>query len=200
LTAVKSSETTGAALEAHLSRHPQLSRVAVVAHGSAGTPQYVAYILSKNEAEPAAEELRNYVAAAVPVQALPALKFVLLKSLLALPLEGQPAFAASPEQSNSGGQVRDGNRRAVAQIVCAICAKVLRLKNVESGDNFLDLGGQSLAAIKMVMRTENIFQVPIPARKLFESATLGDFADILLDQGPRPEQTLHIAGILVGML
>jgi acyl carrier protein len=174
-----SSEAPG--LEATLLDHRDSGRLAIIVDDTAGERQCFAYVLSRNMSEPDADELRDY-AAAIPVGIPAPSRFVMLRSLLQLPADSA------------------GARGEVVDIVAAICAKVLRLKNINAEANFMDLGGQSLAALKVVERIREVLDVEIPLRALFECPAIMDVAQVVLDSEPRPGRTAFITSTLLRML
>jgi acyl carrier protein len=60
--------------------------------------------------------------------------------------------------------------------VAAIWCEVLGLPQVGATDNFFDLGGHSMLAVKVVARLERAFGVAVPVRVVFETQTLADQA------------------------
>jgi acyl carrier protein len=58
-------------------------------------------------------------------------------------------------------------------------ADVLTLDRVEIHDNFFDLGGHSLAAMRIVNRLGDIFSAEISLTDLFDSPTVAELATIV---------------------
>ena len=61
-------------------------------------------------------------------------------------------------------------------ILAEIWRDILGVPEVRGSDNFFDLGGNSLAAIRVIARAHQMFGRDIPASALFESADLSSFA------------------------
>ncbi|WP_016697904.1 non-ribosomal peptide synthetase, partial [Actinoalloteichus spitiensis] len=91
----------------------------------------------------------------------------------ALPLTGNGKVdrAALPEP----GTTREGEhvepRTDLERTLCSVWADVLGVERVGATDSFFDLGGHSLAAIRVVSRVRAVLDVEIPLRALFESPT-----------------------------
>ncbi|WP_165374563.1 MULTISPECIES: non-ribosomal peptide synthetase [Sorangium] len=104
------------------------------------------------------------------------------------------AFVALPSLPRSaGGKIdrralpppRPGRPGAVAprttgspteRRVAGIWASVLGAGRVGAGDDFFELGGDSLLAAQVLLRVKAAFQVDVPARRLFESPTVAGLA------------------------
>src|SRR5207302_7398398 len=65
------------------------------------------------------------------------------------------------------------------QAIAAIWAELLKAEHVGRQDDFFDLGGDSLMAIRAVSRIRDIFGVDIQPRTLFEHPTIGDLSAVL---------------------
>jgi hypothetical protein len=68
-----------------------------------------------------------------------------------------------------------GTEKALA----AIWAELLKVENIGANDDFFDLGGQSLLAIKSVSRIRDVFEVDLQLRNLFERPTLAGLAEVI---------------------
>ena len=65
------------------------------------------------------------------------------------------------------------------QALAAIWTDLLNVENVGPYDDFFDLGGHSLAAIKAVSRIRDVFEVDVQLRNLFERSTLAALAEAI---------------------
>jgi acyl carrier protein len=63
--------------------------------------------------------------------------------------------------------------------LAAIWAELLKVENIGIDDDFFDLGGQSLLAIKSVSRIRDAFEVDLQLRNLFERPTLAGLAETI---------------------
>jgi acyl carrier protein len=70
-----------------------------------------------------------------------------------------------------------------------IWAEVLSLEKVGVHDSFLDLGGHSLAATRVVSQVLKRFQIEVTLRSLFESPTVSQMAAIIVEhQGKKLDE------------
>ena len=72
-----------------------------------------------------------------------------------------------------------GPRTDTERAVAAIWSELLPVQNVGIHDDFFDLGGQSLMAIKMVSRLRDVFEVDVQLRNLFERPTVAGLSEIV---------------------
>ena len=57
--------------------------------------------------------------------------------------------------------------------------EALNIKQVGIHDNFLDLGGNSLAALQVIAQVDQVFQVELPLRSPFEAPTIAELAEVI---------------------
>jgi hypothetical protein len=63
--------------------------------------------------------------------------------------------------------------------LAAIWAELLKVEAIGVNDDFFDLGGQSLLAIKSISRIRDVFEVDLQLRNLFERPTLAGLAEVI---------------------
>src|SRR5207244_772176 len=129
--------------------------------------QFVAYVLSRPGAEPFPEDLIESVAAGGCADFTSALRFVMLRSVLRVPegtWEGLPAGNIDEVESTL----------CLEELLGSIWARALRADRVSRLDNFMDLGGQSLEALKVVGRIKQLLNVDVSTQSLFDCQTLAD--------------------------
>jgi len=67
------------------------------------------------------------------------------------------------------------------QVLARVWAEILEVEQVGLHQNFFELGGNSLLAIRMVDRLEGLLQTPVDLNLLFQSPDLRGFAGALLE-------------------
>jgi hypothetical protein len=140
------------------------------------------------------KRLGSHLRGRLPDYMMPSV-FVVLESLPLLP-SGKVDMQAlpGPEQDRSElERMYVAPRNPVEEVLAELWAGVLGLERVGVEDGFFTLGGHSLLATQLVSRARNVFQVEVPLRWLFESATVADFALKLIEHEPHPGQTMKVA-------
>jgi amino acid adenylation domain-containing protein/FkbM family methyltransferase len=70
-------------------------------------------------------------------------------------------------------------RTETEKALAAIWSDLLKVESIGVNDDFFDLGGQSLVAIKAVSRIRDTFEVDLPLRNLFERSTVAGLAEVI---------------------
>ena len=87
-------------------------------------------------------------------------------------------------------------RTAVEEVLAGIWREVLAVERVGIHDNFLDLGGHSMLAMRCVAGIRQLFRIELPLRVLFESANLAELAQAMTAYEDRPGGLEKIARVL----
>ena len=179
-------------VEEVLREHPALADAAVVVRQrAAGDLQLAAYTVVRRGETATAADLRRFLRERLPDFMIPA-AFV---SLDALPLtaSGKVDRRALPNPDWSGdGAAREGEfvapRTSTERQLAAIWSEVLNVERIGAHDNFFDLGGNSLLAMRLAPRVRNVFSVDLPPITLFAAPSLSELAEqiIALQATPRP--------------
>ncbi|WP_449417643.1 amino acid adenylation domain-containing protein [Phormidium nigroviride] len=125
-----------------------------------------------------AGKLRNFLKDKLPEYMMPS-SFVFLKSLPLTPngkIDRQKLLAPTVKKTPEVRQDYVAPQTPVEEVVAGIWAEVLGLERVGIRDNFLELGGHSLLVTQIATRMRDTFQMELPLRTLFESATVADLA------------------------
>jgi amino acid adenylation domain-containing protein len=159
--------------------HPEIRAAAArLWEEESGDHRLVCYLVPDSGGTcPTVSELREYVAAKLPSSMVPTV-FEFLEALpltpngkvdrRALPAPGR----ARPELANKAIAPRDLLEHRVA----AIWADALRRDSVGIHDDFFELGGDSLLALRLLTMVRQQFDVELPATLLFERATVAAMA------------------------
>lgn len=168
-------------VEAKLAEHPEIKLAVVTAKEvSAGTMRLVAYIVSRNQPAPTVTTLREFLTATLPPYMIPEV-FVVLPAL-PMTSTGKVNRRALPEPGYARPNLATpmiSPTTAVENRLTAIWREVLSLDQVGIHDNFLDLGGHSLAASRIINRVIQSFQLNISVKELFASLTVAEMAAII---------------------
>ena len=164
-------------IEATLRQHPGVRDVAVVARGdAAGEMRLVAYVVGTEAAPPPVSELRAFLRERLPEYMLPSTFEVL--GFLPLTPSGKIDRRAlpAPERKRPEDGLFVDPRTPVEKALAEIWKEILKVDRVGIGDDFFDLGADSLMATQVVSRVSESFGVQIPLRRVFEESSLEKLA------------------------
>ena len=85
----------------------------------------------------------------------------------------------------------------IEKVLCAVWQDMLGLDEVGVNDPYTDLGGDSLHAIPMISRIEEIFKIKVSLRSLLTENTVAKLARHLVSIEPRPGQAGAAAKIFI---
>ncbi|WP_321907077.1 non-ribosomal peptide synthetase [Burkholderia cepacia] len=170
-------------IEAQLAAHDAVREACAVVHGQGALAQLVAYVELTADARVAAQPveaatLDAHLRRTLPDYMVPA-QLIVLDALprnanskvdrarLPAPVRVERAYEAP----------QDGDEAALAAIWC----DVLNLERVGRGDHFFDLGGHSLAAVRVATRVAERLGRDVPVRALFEAPVLAQYARQVAD-------------------
>ncbi|HEV8299001.1 MAG TPA: MupA/Atu3671 family FMN-dependent luciferase-like monooxygenase, partial [Acidimicrobiales bacterium] len=168
-------------IESVLDAHADVVQSVVVTRAESGTPQLVAYVVTHGNRQADSDVLRKYVGETLPEIMVPAV----VVSLAALPLtpNGKVDRKALPAPPAGAGLTvaaelitppADDRERLVA----AIWTEELG-RPVGRDDNFFDIGGHSLLAVKVFRRLAEATSAPLALTDIFRYPTVRTFASHL---------------------
>jgi amino acid adenylation domain-containing protein len=166
-------------IETVLSRHPAVGDAAVVAsENSRGEKQLVAYVTAKGSTELNLRELRDFVKQRLPHYMIP-LAFFPLRQLPLLPTGKLDRKALpAPEKEKLGNSypaaITDSER-----LLCQIWGKWLNIDDVRTHDNFFDLGGHSILALRVVGEINKKLKTHLRLAEFFQNPVVEDLARII---------------------
>ena len=174
-------------IEARLQQHPDIRDcVVTVVQPSGGPPgaddapvnRLAAYFVSDQAL--AAPELRSYVASVLPEYMIPSYFIRLPK--LPLTVNGKFDRAAlpvpdsdRPDVSATYAEQRSGTEEQVTDI----WKEALKLSKVGIHDDFFELGGKSLPAIRILMQIKRTFGVEVQVSSFFANPTIAQLAELI---------------------
>lgn len=152
--------------------------------------QLVAFVVPSGETTLTTRKLRRFLAQRLPAFMVPS-KFVFLDTLprfpngkvdrqaLVLPDDTRPA---AREIDRTDGPPYVAPIETIEHQLVEIWEELLSLHPIGVRDNFFDLGGDSLMALQMMEEVELRCGEPVPASALIGGATLGELAQLLVEQ------------------
>jgi amino acid adenylation domain-containing protein len=164
-------------IESFLHQHPAIREAVVVAtEDTSQNQQLVAYVVPHPELTPTIFELRNFLKAKLPEYMIPSV-FVFLDSLPLTP-NGKVDRRLLPAPSNAINPTFVAPRTVTESKLAAIWAEVLNREPVGIHDNFFEIGGDSLLAVRLVEKIHQQLQ-PLPLSTLFLHPTIAGLANTL---------------------
>ncbi|MBG6090549.1 amino acid adenylation domain-containing protein [Actinomadura viridis] len=168
-------------IETALVGHPRVKEAVVEpVRTPAGEAALAAYVVGAGLLAPSAAELRGHLAQEVPDHMVPG-AFVTLEAL-PLTASGKVDRAALPvpRWNDERDYVPPANQ--TEQVLAEIWADLLGVPRVGVHDDFFELGGHSLLATRLMARIQEIFDVDLAVRALFEHRTVRDLGNAVEDE------------------
>ncbi|MEW5958866.1 MAG: amino acid adenylation domain-containing protein, partial [Chloroflexota bacterium] len=173
-------------IEVLLRQHPVIEEaVVVVRELTPGEKRLAAYLIA---AQPlSTPELRSFLRDKLPEYMIPSI-FVFLEALPLTPngkvdRKALPApHQAEPKRSDALLAPRDTLEFQISRI----WAEVLGRKSIGVQDNFFEVGGHSLLAVRLFNQIEQLTGQRLPLATLFQAPTIEQLAKILRDEGWSP--------------
>jgi acyl-coenzyme A synthetase/AMP-(fatty) acid ligase/acyl carrier protein len=154
--------------------------VVVAAEDKSGDRRLIAYLVLNSYPAASVSELRSFLKNSLPTYMVPS-AFVFLDALPLAP-NGKVDRRALPDPGQSRPELDMSlvlPRTPVEQELAKIWAGVLDKECVGIHDNFFDLGGDSLLAVKIISRVRDLWNVDLPLKMLFEKPTIAELAEAI---------------------
>ena len=165
--------------------------VVVAREDRAGDPCLVAYVVPSVQPWPTVSAVRRVLAQELPDYMIPS-SFVMMEALPLTP-NSKVDRRALPEPSTIRPSLDAPfvpPRTPVEQLLSGIWTEVLGLDRVGIHDNFLDLGGNSLLAARVISRILAALHVDLPMRSLFDAPTIAEMAAVIAcNQGDKVDRS-----------
>ncbi|ELR97626.1 non-ribosomal peptide synthetase [Gloeocapsa sp. PCC 73106] len=156
-------------IEAILTQYPSVKEAVVMVQN-----QYlVAYVIGEQEAI-FLPELRHFLTEKLPQYMIPT-TFIILEKF-PLSVNGKRDRKALPKASYSRTEYV-APRNPTEEKIAAIWQEVLKIEQIDIYDNFFEIGGNSLSAIRVNSRLCQTFDLELPLRTLFEKTTIATLAE-----------------------
>ena len=170
-------------IESVLAKHPRVGQAAVLldANGGGG-PRLVGYVTGRGSVPPDLVELRAYLQKNLPDYMVPAV--IMPVPQMPLNANGKVDHSALPAADAAPAAGRPpvvAPRDSTEARLVAIWEKILGVSPVGVHDSFFQLGGHSMAGVRLFARIEREFGRRLPLASLFESPTLEQLAVRLRD-------------------
>jgi amino acid adenylation domain-containing protein len=175
-------------IEATLARHPVVANAVAMVRKDQGLERLVAYVIGRERAMPAAEELKDYLRSKLPEYMVP-WPIVYLESF-PLTSSGKVdrkklAHLAISFQTEKTALVPPAS--GIERTIAEIWAEVLHLDAVGANRNFFDLGGHSLLLVQVQQKIKQALNVEVSFVDLFRCPTVAALAEMLQTRVKQPE-------------
>ena len=170
-------------IETAIARHPAVREAVVVAREDIpGDPRLVAYLVAKNPPADLVEQLRAQLRTDLPEYMVPAL-FITLDALPLTPNAKIDRKALPAPKRNRPNLARDyiAPRTAAEKQLASLWCELLQLDQIGIDDSFFDLGGTSLAVVRMASLYHSRYGREISPVKVFQYPTIAKLCWALED-------------------
>jgi amino acid adenylation domain-containing protein len=186
-------------IEAALTAHPAVASAVVIARRDekGGEPSLAAYVVPSVDQGPQVPELRAHLMRRVPPYMMPSAFMV----LGALPLTAsgkvdRRALPALDAARLSAEAAFVSPRSRTEERIAKIWARTLRTERVGVFDDFFDIGGHSLLAVRLLGEMEREFGVQIPLISFFGGdVTVAGLAAVVDNSADHPGSSPSVVGV-----
>jgi amino acid adenylation domain-containing protein len=184
-------------IEAWLREYSAVRDCAVAARGDQPDDKYlVAYVVPAEKESLNTHEIRNFLLRNLPAYMVPSF-FILMDSLPLTPngkldrlaLPEPDTHTLNPEISN---ETDHPTWTPMEQAIADIWRELLNLDHVDIHDNFFDLGGHSLAAVRLFSRIEQHFDIRLPPATILQASTVAQLAEYIQNYQPEDDSCILI--------
>lgn len=163
-------------IETTLAQHPNVRENIVIALDKSGEKSLVAYVVLSQEVS--THSLRSWVQSKLPDYMIPA-AFVILPSLPLTPNGKIDRASLLSTQPKLDSKTSLAPRSELEQQLVEIWQRVLGVETVGVRDNFFDLGGHSLAAVRLLTEIQKSFGASLSLSCFIEAHTVEQLANLL---------------------
>lgn len=168
-------------IESLLSQHPAVAQAVVVTNEQIpGEQRLVAYIVSHQDQQLTTSDLLTFISQKLSDDLIPS-DFVFLKSL-PITTNGKINYRALPEP-DFVKQKLEANfvapRNETELLLTTIWEKLLGVQGIGIYDNFFDLGGNSILAVRLFTEIEQNLSVNFPLSTLLQRQTIAELAAMI---------------------
>lgn len=190
-------------IETVLGQHPSVRATVVIADGERGQKRLVAYVVLHAGAAAPTAELRDFLLDRLPDYMVPTRYFVVpeLKRTAngkidrsAMAMDQQEAEGAQPGAQNAAMErgprtVRREPQSELERTLLALWESLLDVRPIDTTDNFFDIGGNSLTAVRLLGRIDQQLGRRIRAATLLRHGTIQQLAQLLGTAASQPQRS-----------
>ena len=163
-------------IEAVLDQHEAVKQSAVLLRDNpaAGDQRLIAYFTCIHEQAPTSDELQKFIKARLPEHMAPSV-FIQLETMPMTPngkIDRQGLPLSFNEYRRKLAVAYKEPESEMEVTMAATWREVLRVDEVGIYDDFFDLGGHSLLAVQVIHRINQMFELDLPMRVVFDEPTI----------------------------
>ncbi|MBX9703372.1 MAG: amino acid adenylation domain-containing protein [Silvanigrellaceae bacterium] len=164
-------------IESHLEKIPLIHQNIVIPEKNPdGSMSLSAYIVLEKNSQITATDIRSALKKKIPEYMIPARFFVVNKLLITPNGKIDRKNLPIPCRQLSSGSDYVVPNNDIEKSLKNIWCSVLKIENLGIYDDFFELGGNSLSAMKIILLIKDQFSVNLSIRKLFEFPTIYSLA------------------------
>jgi thioesterase domain-containing protein/acyl carrier protein len=165
-------------IEAVLSQSPLVQETAIVVRENKLGKTLAAYVVPSKSKQPTVEELRNYLQEKLPAYMIPG-SFIFMETF-PLTTSGKIDYRAlSVSNLERSTEAMIAPRDRLESEILQLLQEILGIESISLQDNFIELGGNSLLAARLVTEIKHKYQQSISVANVFQAATLENLATLI---------------------
>jgi amino acid adenylation domain-containing protein len=163
-------------IEAVLLKHPAVKEVIVNLHKTENNQQLVAYVTGEL-IDDLSQKLKQHLKTHLPDYMIPS-QIIRLDEFLLTP-NGKIDRQALPHPNHESQSLYEAPRNKIEQQLTEIWSLIVECEKISIHDNFFDLGGHSILAIKLLNEIQKNFNQELSLTSLFQNPTIAQLAQQL---------------------
>ncbi|MBN1684102.1 MAG: amino acid adenylation domain-containing protein [Gammaproteobacteria bacterium] len=170
-------------VEYYLNQYSEIKQVVVVAKTGPDNNQYLAAYLCLSKKNLHFKKLRTYLESVLPEHMIPSVYFKL--GQIPLTVHGKTDRKILAQGAYDQHLIKTNGylapKKDVEKNLVHIWSKILALNEESIGidDNFFQLGGHSLVAIRLISKIQQAFAVPLSIHEVFDYSTISQLSGLI---------------------
>ncbi len=169
-------------IEENILAHPDISEVLIMLEQNNSKEDIlVVYVVCRREKELSLKEMNAFLSVKLPKFMLPNVLFCLAE--MPKTVNGKIDINALPRYTNAHTAVKLkslSNSSPIQDVVSTTFQEVLGLQEIDSHDDFFELGGTSLMLTRLVTKIFDHFNISIPLHQFFKIPTITGVTDTII--------------------
>ncbi len=177
-------------VEAALRHQPAVRAAVVIADGEGDGRRLVAYVVLRSAPSVTDGDLKTALRKTLPAYMVPSsITFI---GKLPLNANGKIDKRALPRALKTSTAAESLPQNPVQRQLVAIWQRILAASSMGIHDDFFELGGTSLLAVRMLDEIEHTLGKSVPPAELFTRPTISHLAEVLHDQARKNTQSVIV--------